>query len=255
MEATNNTSFTPVSNFAELCFTPSPGLALPSQSRFPSEMLACYSPDLHHIEDLLATGSPDFQFAEATMNKPQEEILRSPIGLKGATDAIYSYHVNGNYSGNYNNDQFTKQFPRAQDYTNSQTIFDTFPHLIGLNNSLFDIESISPDAHFYIMRSSNDDNIHKAMKYHVWTTTNSGKQVLSRAWNEFKEKGKEPEVYLIFSVVNSNQFLGIARLTSDIDHNETFKYWWEPCKWFGSYQIQWLFAKDIPHSNFEHLTQ
>jgi len=107
------------------------------------------------------------------------------------------------------------------------------------------------------------------MKYHIWTTTNSGKQVLSRAWNEFKEKGKEPEVYLIFreaffppyynnslsSVVNSNQFLGIAKLISDIDHNETFKYWWEPCKWFGSYQIQWLFAKDIPHSNFEHLTQ
>ncbi len=68
MEATNNTSFTPVSNFAELCFTPSPGLPLPSQSRFPSEMLACYSPDLHHIEDLLATGSPDFQFAEVLIS-------------------------------------------------------------------------------------------------------------------------------------------------------------------------------------------
>jgi len=62
---------------------------------------------------------------------------------------------------NDQNNQFTKQFPRAQDYTNFQTVFDVFPHLTGLNNSLFDIESISPDAHFYIMRSSNDDNIHK----------------------------------------------------------------------------------------------
>lgn len=257
MDATKNTSFPPVPNFEDLRFTPSPGLNFPYQKRLPSEMLACYSPDLHHIEALLTTASPDFHFVQNTMPQPQEPTIQSPIGLKGATDALYSYNV-GNYYGTYMDDQkapFSKQFPRALDYSNFQTVLQVFPHLQDLNNPLFDIESISPDAHFYIMRSSNDDNIHKAMKYHVWTTTNSGKQVLSRAWNEFKSQNKEPEVYLIFSVVNSNQFLGIAKLTSDIDHNETFKYWWEPCKWFGSYQIKWLFAKDVPHSNFEHLTQ
>jgi hypothetical protein len=44
-------------------------------------------------------------------------------------------------------------------------------------------------------------------------------------------------------------------MTSDINPNETFMYWWEPMKWFGSFQIKWLFLKDIHSSQFEHIKE
>lgn len=150
---------------------------------------------------------------------------------------------------------FTTQFPRAKDYSNMNSIVEAFPHLQKLNDSEFDLESIPSDAHFYILRSSNDDNIHKSIKYQSWTSTPSGKNVLKKAWNEFQAKGKEAHIYLIFSVVSSNQFLGVAKMQSDIDDNESFKFWWEPCKWFGTFKVSWLFVKDIHHSKFEEIIE
>ncbi len=97
-----------------------------------------------------------------------------------------------------------------------------------------------------------------------------GKNVLRQAWHEFEENGLTPEIYLVFrqhwcdgniltkslfSVVSSNQFLGVAKMVSNVNDEETFKYWWEPCKWFGTIQVKWLFIKDIHHSNFEHITE
>jgi len=58
-----------------------------------------------------------------------------------------------------------------------------------------------------------------------------------------------------FSVVTSKQFLGVAKMTSNINDEETFKYWWESCKWFGTLQIEWLFIKDIHYAYFEHIIE
>lgn len=150
---------------------------------------------------------------------------------------------------------FTSNFPRASDYSNVQSIVEAFPHLKDCNNPEFDIESISNDAVFYILRSSNDDNIHKAIKYRLWTSTPSGKNYLRQAWDRFVKEGKTPEIYLIFSVVSSNIFLGVAKMTSNINDSESFKYWWEPCKWFGTFQISWLFIKDIHYIKFEQIKE
>jgi hypothetical protein len=183
---------------------------------------------------------------------------RNGYGANGSIPAYSSYYQ---YAGSYYDPfmdvstPFTTKFPRAKDYSNPQSISEAFPHLKQVNDPEFDIESISSDAQFYILRSSNDDNIHKAIKYQVWTSTPTGKNILRRAWHDFIDAGKEPEIYLIFSVVSSNQFLGVAKMTSDIDDDESFKYWWEPCKWFGTFQISWHFVKDIHHAKFEQIKE
>jgi len=59
---------------------------------------------------------------------------------------------------------FTSKFPRAKDYSKLSSIHEAFPHLKEVNDPNFNIESISSDAHFYILRSSNDDNIHKVKR-------------------------------------------------------------------------------------------
>jgi len=150
---------------------------------------------------------------------------------------------------------FTSNFPRAKDYSNLKSIVQAFPHLESINDPNFNTDTISSDAHFYILRSSNDDNIHKAIKYHIWSTTNSGKAILRKSWQEFEKQQKIPEIYLIFTVVSSNQFVGVAKMSSNINDSETFRYWWEPCKWFGTFNLQWIFVKDVHHSKFENIKE
>jgi len=153
------------------------------------------------------------------------------------------------------NTPFYTTFPRAKDYYTQETVLEAFPHLEGLNDYAFDVNAVPEHAQFFILRSSNDDNIHKAIKYHMWSTTTSGKAALSNAWKEAEKKGLTPEIYLIFSVVNSNHILGIAKMTSDMNDDDSFKFWWEPMKWFGSFQIKWVFIKDIHYSKFEHIQE
>lgn len=77
----------------------------------------------------------------------------------------YQYSQNINMFFPYTDPQvpYSNKFPRAQDYSNEQVVAETFPHLANINDSNFDLESISPNAQFYIMRSGNDDNIHKVL--------------------------------------------------------------------------------------------
>jgi len=206
--------------------------------------------------ELLENESQSTNSDNQTQAKDKEiTIPQLPIGLglnsfQKQTDSFSSYNIFSNM-----NVSFSKSFPRAQDYSSQESILKAFPHLQGVNDPNFCQNSISNNAHFYILRSSNDDNIHKAVKYQIWSTTAAGKTILSEAWNEFTKKGMAPEIYLIFTVVNTNHCLGIAKMTSDIKPNESFMYWWEPMKWFGTFQIKWLFLKDIHSSQFDHIKE
>ena len=49
------------------------------------------------------------------------------------------------------------------------------------------------------------------------------------------------------SVVKSYQFMGVAEMSSNLQPEKSFKYFWEPNKWFGSFELKWRFIKDIYH--------
>ncbi len=66
-----------------------------------------------------------------------------------------------------------------------------------------------------IIRSANDDNVHKAIKYGIWTTTPKNRQRLEHLWQKGQKDGTG--VYLFFSVVKSGMFEGVARLKSDLN--------------------------------------
>lgn len=61
----------------------------------------------------------------------------------------------------YQPETIYSNFPRARDYNDESSIIETFPHLKGFNDPNFNIDSVESDDYFFIMRSSNDDNIHK----------------------------------------------------------------------------------------------
>jgi len=226
-------------DFSKPSSSPLKSGAFLTQNKIPSDMIASYQP------------SGEF---DTYMNDFQQMSYDQTQGMMSQYNSYYQYQP---YYETFIDPQtpYSTKFPRASTYSTQQAITEAFPHLENVNDSSFDVESISPNAQFYILRSGNDDNIHKAIKYHIWATTANGKSVLKQAWQDFEEKGLTPEIYLVFSVVNSNQFLGVAKMTSNIINEESFKYWWEPCKWFGTFQLQWLFVKDIPHFKFEHIKE
>jgi hypothetical protein len=147
------------------------------------------------------------------------------------------------------NHVFMNDFPKAENYDSFESIAKTFPHLKDINNANFDIESIK-ECKCFILRSNNEDDVHKAIKYRVWTSTQAMNERLRLTWEECKNK--DIPIFLFYSVMKSGQFVGVAKLKSG-QIEEDFEYWWEPGRWRQKFNIDWVFVKDIPFSNFEEL--
>ena len=54
-------------------------------------------------------------------------------------------------------------------------------------------------------------------------------------------------VYLFFSMNGSGRFVGVARITSNVDFNMAFDFWAMDEVWRGLMQVEWLFIKDVPN--------
>jgi hypothetical protein len=60
-------------------------------------------------------------------------------------------------------------------------------------------------------------------------------------------------VYLFFSCNGSGRFIGVAKMTSEVDINKVFIYWTQDSKWGGMMTIEWIFIKDIPFKEFREI--
>jgi len=163
------------------------------------------------------------------------------------------YYDNGRYAAPEYIDQqeykFICDFPRARDYSNIQAVAQTFPHLKDVNGDTLDISGLK-DVRCFIMRSNNEDDIHKAIKYGIWTSTSKSNEFLNNLFEECS--AKNIPIFLFYSVVRSGQFVGVAQMTSKIIE-KSFQFWWEPEKWVNHFQIKWQFIKDVPYKYFSHL--
>lgn len=54
-------------------------------------------------------------------------------------------------------------------------------------------------------------------------------------------------------VVNSGQFCGIAEMASEVRFNQIYNYWWEDLKWSGVFEINWIYIKDVHHSDVKNI--
>ena len=61
-------------------------------------------------------------------------------------------------------------------------------------------------------------------------------------------------VFLFFTVVNSEQYTGVAQMTSEVDFAKSFNFWWEKTKWTGVFKIKWIFVKDIEYAEFSSIS-
>ena len=125
-----------------------------------------------------------------------------------------------------------------------------YPYLINLNSKNEKIlDSINEHCNFFIIKSFSEEDVHKAIKYNVWTSTKIGNQTLNNAYKKCKENGGD--VYLFFSSNGSGRYVGVAKMKSEVNLNQVFPYWTQDNKWGGLFDIEWVFIKDVPFSSFK----
>lgn len=104
------------------------------------------------------------------------------------------------------------------------------------------------NARYFVIKSYAEDDIHRSIKYSMWTSTEHGNRRLDQAFKE--QKGKP--IYLFYSVNGSGHFCGMAQMKSEVDfHNITGV--WAQDKWKGRFDVKWLYVKDVPNSQLRHI--
>ncbi|CAA7388309.1 unnamed protein product [Spirodela intermedia] len=111
-------------------------------------------------------------------------------------------------------------------------------------------------AKFFVIKSYSEDDVHKSIKYGVWSSTPNGNKRLDSAYEDAqrhsKGDGEKCPVFLFFSVNASGQFCGVAEMTGHVDFSRDMDFWQQD-KWTGSFPVKWHIVKDVPNSNFRHI--
>ena len=137
-------------------------------------------------------------------------------------------------------------------YRAEMYILTRYPTLIDINvKNSGHSEKISDNSQFFVIKSFSEEDVHKAIKYKVWSSTKTGNQALNSAYKATKEAGGE--LYLYFSCNGSGRFVGVAKMTSQVDEKNSFLYWTQDSKWSGLFDIDWLFIKDVPFKAFKNI--
>ena len=105
------------------------------------------------------------------------------------------------------------------------------------------------NARYFVIKSYAEDDIHRSIKYSIWTSTEHGNRRLDQAFKE--QKGKGP-IYLFFSVNGSGHFCGMAQMASQVDL-DTITGIWAQDKWKGRFDVRWIYVKDVPNNQLRHI--
>ncbi|XVF68255.1 hypothetical protein PTKIN_Ptkin10aG0190700 [Pterospermum kingtungense] len=132
---------------------------------------------------------------------------------------------------------------------------------LGINSykdkyNLLDFQTEYENAKFFVIKSYSEDDVHKSMKYDVWSSTPNGNRKLDAAFQEAKaresESGTKCPIFLFFSVNGSGQFVGVAEMVGKMDFNKDMDFW-QMDKWNGFFPVKWHVIKDIPNKELCHI--
>ncbi|XP_063940562.1 YTH domain-containing protein ECT3-like [Daucus carota subsp. sativus] len=104
----------------------------------------------------------------------------------------------------------------------------------------------------------NEDDIHKCIKYNVWSRTPNGNRKLNAAFHDTQAKtsdsGMECPIFLFYSlrVNGSGQYVGLAEMIGQMDFAKIMNFW-QRDKWNGFFPVKWHIVKDIPNTQLRHI--
>jgi len=124
-----------------------------------------------------------------------------------------------------------------------------YSHLARVNSPDTTIEY--KNARFFVIKSFTEEDVHKCMKYQIWSSTPEGNKRLNEAYA--KCVAEKIPLFLFFSVNGSGQFVGVAKMMSDVNFSEKASHWLQDGKWLGKFKVEWVFIKDIPNREFKSI--
>ena len=170
---------------------------------------------------------------------------------------------------NYNNNNYRSQYPQQYQcpyqnqyynpYMQQQMIYRAEMYISSMYKHLLDIntrnaslpKTLDSNSKFFVIKSFSEEDVHKSMKYGVWSSSKNGNLTLNNAFNITKEKNGN--VYLFFSCNGSGRFCGVSRMKTPVDENRTFEFWTQDNKWPGLFEVEWIFIKDVPFKEFKNI--
>ena len=187
-------------------------------------------------------------------NKGNRGQKRYRGGYRGAQN----YYQNQNYGNRYPS-QYQSQIPYYNPYMQQQMLYRTEMYICSRYRNLIDIntqnktlyEKVDSNSKFFVIKSFSEEDVHKSIKYGVWSSSKNGNLTLSNAFQLTKEKNAN--VYLFFSCNGSGRYVGIARMKTPCDENRSFEFWTQDGKWPGLFDVEWLFIKDVPFKEFKEI--
>ena len=164
---------------------------------------------------------------------------------------FYHYLLNDfNAMKYYQTDVLAQPFKKLEHYKDISKIKCAFPSTLKMNDPNFEPRKLK-NAKFFILRSTCDDDIHKAIKYGFWTSTYKNNVLLNDLFKKYSRSGTP--IYLIYTVVGSGQYCGLAQMSSEVELKKTFSYWWEEVKWSGVFKVNWIYVKDLLYDEVEDI--
>ena len=172
----------------------------------------------------------------------------------------------GRYRGNYNfanrnipQNQYFQQNQYFNPHMHQQMLYHTEMYILSKYRNLIDIntknaslyEKVDSNSKFFVIKSFSEEDVHKSIKYGVWSSSKNGNLTLNNAYNITLEKNGN--VYLFFSCNGSGRFTGICRMKTPCDENKHFEFWTQDNKWPGLFEVEWLFIKDVPFKEFKDI--
>ena len=137
-------------------------------------------------------------------------------------------------------------------YQTELYIYTKYRHLIDINTKSKGLSAqISEASTFYVIKSFSEEDVHKSIKYGVWSSSKNGNQTLTNSFN--LAKGKGGNVYLFFSCNGSGRFVGVARMKTELEPERHFQYWTQDEKWPGLFEVEWVMIKDVPFREFKNI--
>ena len=172
------------------------------------------------------------------------------------------------YNNNYQNyNRYPQQYmyqphnqtPYYNPYFQQQILYRTEMYICSKYRNLIDInqrnakliDSINSNCKFFVIKSFSEEDVHKSIKYNVWSSSKDGNLTLTNAFRITEEN--KGNVYLFFSCNGSGRYAGIARMKSPCDETKSFGLWTQDGKWPGLFDVEWLFIKDVPFKEFKNV--
>ena len=209
---------------------------------------------------------------EPNSNQPKKEQYR---GKRGGRYPRGKKHYQGGYRKNqnyYNNQPYNQNYypyphqnfgrysyNQNSPYMQQQLLYRTEMYICSRYNNLIEVntknvslpEKLNNNSKFFVIKSFSEEDVHKSIKYGVWSSSKNGNIILTNAFHASHENGGE--VYLFFSCNGSGRFVGVARMKTPCDLNKSFELWTQDGKWMGLFDVEWVFIKDVPFKEFKDI--